>query len=79
MQIVELDIRLPYDGRGKVLKKIVSRVRGKIRDIHFFPPNVLGISEIRMEVEAENIRKLIRELRNVMEEGKVSFKVLSDA
>lgn len=79
MQIVELDIRLPYDGRGKVLRNIVSRVRGRIRDIHFFPPNVQGISEIRMEVEAENIRKLIKELRNVIGDGKVSFKVLSDA
>ncbi|WP_461864739.1 hypothetical protein [Thermococcus sp.] len=79
MQIIELNLKLPYEKRGEILKKIVGKVRGKIRDIHFFPPTCSGISEIKMEIEAENSKKLIRELRNIVREGKISFKVLSDA
>ncbi|NJE61319.1 hypothetical protein [Thermococcus sp. 21S7] len=75
MQIVELDIKLPYEGRGKILSRLYEKVRGKIRDIHFFPPTLDGISEIRMEIEAENGKKLVRDLRNIAGDGKVLFKV----
>ncbi|WP_461865814.1 hypothetical protein [Thermococcus sp.] len=81
MQIIELDFEIPYDGRGKILRGIIDKVRGKIRDIHFFPPTSSGISEIKIEVEteAENVKKLIKELKNVIKEGKISVKIISDA
>lgn len=79
MKIVELDIRLPYDKRGKILSKLCDRVRGKIRDIHFFPPTTSGISEIKMEVETENVQKLLQDIRMIIKEGKITFKVLAEA
>ncbi len=81
MQIIELDFKIPYDGRGKILRGIIDKVRGKIRDMHFFPPTCSGISEIKIEVEteAENVKKLIKELKNVIKEGKISVKIISDA
>ena len=79
MKIVELDIKLPYNERGKVLSKICEKVRGKIKDIHFLPPTLLGISEIRMEFEEENISKLLEDLRKIVKEGNLSFKVLAEA
>ncbi|AHF80477.1 hypothetical protein [Thermococcus paralvinellae] len=79
MKIVELDIKLPYDKRGKILSKLCDRVRGKIKDIHFFPPTASGISEIKMKVETENVQKLLQDLKRIIKEGKISFKVLSEA
>ncbi|NJE47788.1 hypothetical protein E3E35_10355 [Thermococcus sp. GR7] len=79
MQIVELDIRLPYEGRGKILGRLYEKVRGKIRDIHFFPPDVEGISEIRMEIVEDDAPKLLSELRKIIKKGTVTFKVLSEA
>ncbi len=81
MQIVELDFKIPYEERGKILRKIVDRVRGKIRDIHFFPPTCSGVSEIKIEVEVEagNIKRLVRELKNIIKEGRISVKIISDA
>ncbi|ASJ02491.1 hypothetical protein A3L09_04090 [Thermococcus profundus] len=79
MQIVELDIKLPYEGRGKILGRLYGKVRGRIRDIHFFPPDVRGISEIRMEVIEEDASKLLSELKKIVGNGKVTSKVLSEA
>ncbi len=79
MQIVELDIKLPYKGRGKVLGHLYERVKGKIRDIHFFPPTTEGISEIRMEIAEENPKNLLPELKKIIKNGKITFKVLSEA
>ena len=79
MRIVELDIKLPYEKRGKILSKLCEKVRGKIKDIHFLPPTTTGISEIRMEVEVENAQKLVRELRRILKEGKITFKVLVES
>lgn len=79
MQIVELDIKLPYEGRGKILSRLYEKVRGKIRDIHFFPPNAEGISEIRMEIVEDDAPKLLSELKRIIKNGKVTFKVLSEA
>lgn len=78
MKIVELDIRLPYDKRGKILIKLCDRVRGKIKDIHFFPPTTSGISEIKMEVETENVQKLLQDIKRLIKEGKITFKVLAE-
>ncbi|EHR77744.1 hypothetical protein OCC_02722 [Thermococcus litoralis DSM 5473] len=79
MKIVELDIKLPYEKRGKILSKILSEVRGKIKDIHFLPPTSKGISEIRMEVAEENVQKLLEDIKKIVRDGKISFKVLSEA
>ncbi|HIH73654.1 MAG: Uncharacterized protein XD43_1101 [Thermococcales archaeon 44_46] len=79
MKIIELDIKLPYDARGKVLSKILSEVRGKIKDIHFLPPTCKGVSEIRMEVAEENVQKLLEDLKKIIKDGKISFKILSEA
>ena len=79
MQIVELDIKLPYEGRGKILGRLYGKVRGKIRDIHFFPPTADGISEIRMEIVEENAPKLLAELKKIIKNGRITFKVLSEA
>ncbi len=79
MQIVELDIKLPYDGRGKILGRLYEKVRGKIRDIHFFPPDAKGISEIRMEIMEDDAPRLLSELRKIIKDGKITFKVLSEA
>jgi len=79
MKIVELDIKLPYEKRGKVLIKILNMVRGRLKDIHFLPPTSKGVSEIRMEVAEENVQKLLADIKKIVREGKVSFKVLSEA
>ena len=79
MQIVELDIKVPYEGRGKILGRLCERLRGKIRDIHFLPPTLNGISEIKMEIVEENVPSLLAELKTIIKNGKITFKVLSEA
>ena len=79
MQIVELDIKVPYEGRGKILGRLCERLRGKIRDIHFLPPTLNGISEIKMEIMEENVPSLLAELKAIIKNGRVTFKVLSEA
>ncbi|ASJ09556.1 hypothetical protein A3L11_10065 [Thermococcus siculi] len=79
MQIVELDIKLPYEGRGKILSRLYGKVRGKIRDIHFFPPDSEGISEIKMEIVEEDAPRLLSEIRKIIKNGKITFRVLSEA
>ncbi|HDZ35959.1 MAG TPA: hypothetical protein ENH81_03470 [Thermococcus sp.] len=78
MQIVELNIKLPYEGRGKILGRLYDKVRGRIRDIHFFPPDAEGMSEIKMELAEDNASRLLSELKKIVRNGKVTFKVLSD-
>jgi len=79
MKIVELDIRVPYKGRGAVLARLYDKIRGKIRDIHFLPPTADGVSEIRMEIVEENPTGLLSELKKIIKNGKISFRVLSEA
>ncbi|NJD99786.1 hypothetical protein E3E26_08330 [Thermococcus sp. LS1] len=79
MQIVELDIKLPYEGRGKILGRLYEKIRGKIRDIHFFPPDADGISEIKMEIVEDDALRLLAELRKIIKKGTITFKVLSEA
>lgn len=79
MKIVELDIKLPYERRGEILSKICTKVKGKIKDIHFLPPTQRGISEIRMELGVEDAQKLLSELRKIVKDGKIAFKVLTEA
>ena len=79
MKIVELDIRVPYKGRGAVLARLYDKIRGKIRDIHFLPPTADGVSEIRMEIVEENPTGLLSELKKIVKNGKISFRVLSEA
>ncbi|WP_251947852.1 hypothetical protein [Thermococcus argininiproducens] len=79
MKIVEIDIKMPYEKRGKILTKVLGKLRGKIKDIHFLPPTSKGISEIRIEVTEENVPELLTHLKNMVKEGKITFKVLSEA
>lgn len=79
MKIVELDMKIPYKGRGVVLARLYEKVRGKIRDVHFLPPTAEGLSEIRMEIVEENPSGLLSELKKIIKNGKISFKVLSEA
>jgi len=79
MKIVELDIKIPYKGRGAILSRLYEKIRGKIRDIHFLPPTADGLSEIRMEIVEENPSGLLSELKKIVKDGKISFRVLSEA
>ncbi|WP_457751594.1 hypothetical protein [Thermococcus sp.] len=79
MKIVELNIKIPYKSRGAVLAHLYDKIRGKIRDIHFFPPTADGVSEIRMEIVEDNPTDLLSELKKVIKNGKISFRVLSEA
>lgn len=77
MQIVEVTLKLPYEERGQVLSQIYEKVKGKIRDIHFFPPSASGLSEIKLELVASDAQRLIKELKESIKKGKISAKVLS--
>ncbi|NJE53767.1 hypothetical protein [Thermococcus sp. 21S9] len=77
MQILEVNMRLPYKERGSILGRLLSKVGGRIKDIHFLPPDATGMSEVRMELVGD--RRLIQELRKIVKDGKLSFKVLSEA
>lgn len=77
MQILEVDIRLPYREKGSVLRRLLSTVGGRIRDIHFLPPDATGIAEVRMEVFGG--KELARELSKMIKNGKLSFRVFSEA
>jgi len=77
MQILEVNMRLPYKERGSILGRLLSKVGGRIRDIHFHPPDATGMSEVRMELIGS--KELIQELKKLIKNGKVSFKVLSEA
>jgi len=71
MEIIELDVTLPYEGRGALLREIMKRIHGRIRDIHFFPPDSMGVSRVRMEVLADRVPKGIERLRGVKVELRV--------
>jgi len=77
MQILEVNISLPYKEKGSILGRLLSKVGGRIKDIHFLPPDAAGMSEVRMELVGDG--KLIQELRKIVKDGKLSFKVLSEA
>jgi len=77
MQILEVDIKLPYRERGSVLSRLLSKVSGRIRDIHFLPPDATGMSEVRLELVGG--RELVQELKRIVKNGKLSFRVLSEA
>ncbi len=79
MQIVELDMRLPYKVRGSVLSRISKRIRGRIQEIHIYPPNLMGMSEVKMKISGDEISRLFSELKKVAKNGKVDIKVLSEA
>ncbi len=79
MQTVELDMRLPYRIRGSVLGRISKRIRGRIQEIHIYPPNLMGVSEVRMKISGDEISRLFSELKKVAKNGRVDIKVLSDA
>ncbi|AIU70759.1 hypothetical protein TEU_10665 [Thermococcus eurythermalis] len=77
MQILEVDLKIPYRERGNILGRLLSKVSGRIRDIHFHPPDARGMSEIKMELVGGI--DLAQELKKLVKEGKISFKVLSEA
>ncbi|WP_297066265.1 hypothetical protein [Thermococcus sp.] len=77
MQILEVNIKLPYRKRGDVLGHLLSKISGRVRDIHFLPPDATGMSEVRMELVGG--KDLIGELKRVVKNGKVSFRILSEA
>ncbi|NPA47944.1 MAG: hypothetical protein GXO14_04810 [Thermococci archaeon] len=77
MKILEIRMRLPYREKGSVLSRLLSKISGRIEDVHFLPPTVTGISEVRIEVAGG--RELIKELKTLIKNGKVSFRVLSEA
>ena len=79
MKIVEVKIKLSYQEKGAILSRILSRVRGRIKDIHFLPPDATGMSEIRMEVLENNPRSLLGELKRMIKDGKIAFRILSEA
>lgn len=79
MQIVEIEIKLPYREKGAILSRILDEVKGRIKDIHFLPPDATGMSEIRMEIVENSPRSLLGELRKMIKNGKLSFRVLSEA
>ncbi len=78
MKIVELDIKLPYKGRGAVLSRLYDRIQGRIRDIHFLPPNAEGVSEVKVEIMEDNPTGLLSELKKAIKNGKINFRVLSE-
>ncbi len=78
MQSVELDMRLPYRVKGSVLSRIFRRIRGRIQEIHIYPPNLMGMSEVRMRVSSDEVSHLFSELKKVTKNGRVDIKVLSD-
>ncbi len=77
MKILEIRMRLPYKERGSVLGRLLFKIGGRIRDIHFLPPSVTGTSEVRIEVFGG--KELVKELKALIKNGKVSFRVLSEA
>lgn len=79
MEIIELDIKIPYEHRGDILRRIYPKVRGKIKDIHFLPPTSRGISEIKMELKVENVQRFIEDLHKIVKSGRIAFKVLTEA
>ena len=77
MQILEVNMKLPYRERGSVMGRLLAKISGRIRDVHILPPDARGMSEIRLEIEGS--RELINELRKIVKGGKLSFRVLSEA
>jgi predicted AAA+ superfamily ATPase len=67
MKIVEIDVRLPYSKRGALLRKLSSKLRGKIKEAHLYPPDPRGFSEVLIEVETdEDPSSMMSELRRTL-------------
>jgi len=79
MEMVELEIKLPYREKGAVLSRILKEIRGRIRDVHFLPPDHRGISEVRIRISESNPDSLLKKLRKMIKNGGLSFRTLSEA
>ncbi len=77
MKILEVEIKLPYKNRGPLMTRLLSRLSDRIRDLHLLPPNATGMSELRMELVGG--KEIIKELKEMIKNGKISFRVLSEA
>ncbi len=76
MQIIEVDLKVPYSKRGAILSKIYGIIHGRVRDVHIKPPDAMGVSEVTMELEGG--RSLVDELKRIIKEGRVRFRMLSE-
>ncbi|AEH24288.1 hypothetical protein PYCH_06000 [Pyrococcus yayanosii CH1] len=77
MKIVEIDVRLPCNKRGALLKMLSSKLRGKIKEAHLYPPDSRGFSEVLIEVETdEDPSSIMSELRRILHGVPFKIKVM---
>ncbi|MFA4647494.1 hypothetical protein P8X24_09640 [Pyrococcus kukulkanii] len=70
MEIMTISLKVPFDKKGLLLKKLADVIEGKIRKAKLLPPDKFGYNEIIINLETKNPRKVIVEISKV---GKVEF------
>ncbi|CUX78246.1 hypothetical protein [Thermococcus chitonophagus] len=70
MEIMTIGLKVPFDKKGLVLRKLANLVEGRIRKAKLLPPDKFGYNEIIINLETKNPRKVIMEISKV---GKVEF------
>ncbi len=79
MKTVELEMKLPYREKGTVLSKILQEIRGRIRAVHFLPPDHRGISEVKLEILENDPESLRKKLRKMIKNGGFSLRITAGA
>ena len=79
MKTVELEMRLPYREKGTVLSRILKEVKGRIKAVHFLPPDHRGISEVKLELSESDPESLREKLKKMIKNGGFSLRTTAGA
>ncbi|WP_048146845.1 hypothetical protein [Pyrococcus abyssi] len=59
MEVFEIKLKVPYDKKGAIIKKLANVVRGKAK---LLPPDYYGFSRIIVEGDKNSIKELIKQV-----------------
>ncbi|AFK22536.1 hypothetical protein [Pyrococcus sp. ST04] len=62
MQTIIIDVKVPHDMKGEILRKLAYIIHGRIRKAKLLPPDKFGYSEIVLNLETDNPRKILSEI-----------------
>ncbi|AAL81161.1 hypothetical protein PFDSM3638_05210 [Pyrococcus furiosus DSM 3638] len=63
MKNIVVDIRVPYDKKGEIIKKLSKLIKDKVAKAKLLPPDAFGYNEIILEVLDDKILRELRKLR----------------
>ncbi|AEC52698.1 hypothetical protein PNA2_1784 [Pyrococcus sp. NA2] len=67
MNVFEIDLEVPYDKKGEVIRKLAYMVRGKVKKAKLLPPDMFGRSRIilDLEIDKKTMGNIINEIKSL--------------